>query len=128
MQEYVIEIKNTILQMIIWGICICTAAYIAGQSEKILGLFMGFFTSMTYFLLMCYRINKSAEMPVNKALLYMKVGWLMRLGFIVAMLLLSLKIPAIDFWSAVFGLFTLQIILFLQAILIVTKSFFIKQT
>ena len=126
MQEYVVEIKKTILQMMVWGICTCVAAYIAGLSGKIPGLAIGIFTSMIYFLLMCYRVNKSADMPVNRALLYMKVGWLMRLSFIVIMLLLSVKIPGIDFWSAVFGLFTLQIILFLQAVVLVTKSFFVK--
>lgn len=126
MQEYVVEIKKTILQMMVWGICICLAAYLAGHPEKIPGLVIGIFTSIIYFLLMCYRVNKSADMPVNRALLYMKVGWLIRLSFIVIMLLLSVKIPGIDFWSAVFGLFTLQIILFLQAVMLVAKSFFVK--
>ena len=126
MQEYVVEIKKTILQMMVWGICICIVAYLAGHSGKIPGLVIGMFTSIIYFLLMCYRVNKSADMPVNRALLYMKVGWLIRLSFIVIMLLLSVKIPGIDFWSAVFGLFTLQIILFLQAVILVTKSFFVK--
>ncbi len=126
MQEYVVEIKKTILKMIIWGISTCTAAYIAGYSGKIPGLVIGISTSVIYFLLMCYRINKSANMPINRALLYMRVGWLIRLSFIVMMLLLSVKIPGIDFWSAVFGLFTLQIILFLQAVVLIIKSIFVK--
>lgn len=126
MQEYVIEIKKTLLQMVVWGIFICAAAYTVGQSGKIAGLVMGILTSVVYFLLMCFRVNKSADMPVHKALLYMKVGWLIRLSFIVIMLLLSVKIPGIDFWSAVFGLFTLQIIMFLQAVVIVAKSFLLK--
>jgi hypothetical protein len=126
MQEYVIEIKKTVLQMFVWGICVCAATYFGGQPERLAGLSMGIFTSVIYFLLMCYRINKSADMPVHKALLYMRVGWLMRLSFIVIMLLLSVKIPGIDFWSAVFGLFTLQIVIFLQAAFVVTKSLFVK--
>ncbi len=126
MQEYVVEIKKTILQMAVWGIGICAAAYITGHAGRIPGLIIGVFTSVIYFLLMCYRVNNCADMPVNRALLYMKVGWLIRLSFIVIMLLLSVKIPGIDFWSAVFGLFTLQIILFLQAVVLVTKSFFLK--
>lgn len=126
MQEYTIEIKKIIWQMIVWGIGICTAAYFTGNSEKIAGLITGIFTSIIYFLLMCYRVKKSAEMPVSRALLYTKAGWLIRLGFIVMMLLLAVKLPGIDFWSAVFGLFTLQIILFLQAVVLVVKSFFVK--
>jgi len=126
MQEYVIEIKKTVLQMLVWGTCISVAAYFMGFSERLAGLILGISTSVVYFLLMCYRIKKSADMPVHNALLYMRVGWLMRLSFIVIMLLLSVKIPGIDFWSAVFGLFTLQIVMFLQAAVIVTKSFFVK--
>ncbi|MCC5464228.1 ATP synthase subunit I [Pelosinus baikalensis] len=126
MQEYVVEIKKTIMQMLVWGSLICAAAYFTGHSEKIAGLIIGIFTSAIYFLLMGYRIKKSAEMPVNQALLYTKIGWLIRLSFIVAMLLLSIKLPGIDFWSAVFGLFSLQIVLFLQAVVLVTKRFFVK--
>ncbi|SFL62691.1 ATP synthase subunit I [Pelosinus propionicus] len=126
MQEYDVEIKKTIIQMIVWGLSICTAAYFTGYSGKIAGLFIGIFTSVIYFLLMGYRIKKSAEMPINRALLYTKIGWIIRLGFIVAMMLLSIKLPGVDFWSAVFGLFTLQIILFLQAVVLITKSFFVK--
>jgi hypothetical protein len=123
MQEYVIEIKKTVLHMFVWGISICVIAYFIGLTERLAGLSIGIFTSVVYFLLMCYRVRKSADMPVHKALLYMRVGWLMRLSFIVLMLLLSVKIPGIDFWSAVFGLFTLQIVMFLQAAVMVTRSF-----
>ncbi len=126
MQEYAKEIKKTILQMLVWGICISASAYFMGLTERVAGLTIGIFTSIVYFLLMCYRVNKSAGMSVHKALLYMRVGWLMRLSFILIMLLLSLKIPGIDFWSAVFGLFTLQIVMFIQAAVIITKSFFVK--
>jgi hypothetical protein len=126
MQEYVIEIRKTVLHMFVWGISICAVAYFMGLSERLAGLSIGIFTSIVYFLLMCYRIQKSADMPIHRALLYMRVGWLMRLLFIVVMLLLSVKIPGIDFWSAVLGLFTLQIVMFLQAAVIVTKSFFVR--
>lgn len=126
MQEYVIEIKKTVLHMFVWGISICVAAYFMGLSERLAGLSIGIFTSVVYFLLMCYRIQKSADMPIHKALLYMRAGWLMRLLFIVVMLLLSVKIPGIDFWSAVFGLFTLQIVMFLQAAVLVAKNLFVR--
>lgn len=123
MQDYVIEIKRTLLQIAAWGIFLCSSAYFIGYSWRIPGLVLGVITSMAYFLLMCYRVNQSASMPVHKALVYMRVGWLVRLSFVVLMLIVSLKIPIVDFWSAVVGLFTLQIILFLNAIAIVSKSF-----
>ena len=123
MQDYVIEIKRTLLQMSVWGIFVCSSAYFIGDVWRIPGLVLGVITSMIYFLLMCYRVNQSASMPVHKALIYMRIGWLIRLSFVILMLVLSVKIPAIDFWSAVVGLFTLQVILFLNAVVIVSKSF-----
>ena len=123
MQDYVIEIRRTLLQMTAWGIFICASAYFKGDGWRLPGLSIGITTSMVYFLLMCYRVKQSAAMPVHKALVYMRVGWLIRLSFVVLMLVLSVKIPIIDFGSAVVGLFTLQIILFLNAIAIVSKGF-----
>lgn len=123
MREYGNEIKKMIGQMMLWGILVLIAAYNSGNSEKMTGLAMGIFASVIYFLLMCYRVKKSIDMPVGRALLYTKIGWLIRLAFIVMMLLLAAKLPGIDFWAAVFGLFTLQMILFLQAVALVAKSF-----
>ncbi|WP_378951077.1 ATP synthase subunit I [Pelosinus sp. sgz500959] len=126
MQEYVIEIKRTLLHILLWGALICSGAYFLNQDWRIPGLIMGIMTSMIYFLLMCYRINKSATMSVPKAISYMRIGWLMRLAFVVLMLFLSIKIPSLDFLSAVIGLFSLQVVGILNASLLIIKSFFIS--
>jgi len=123
MQEYSIQIRRTLLQILAWGIFISVSAYFTGYGWRLPGFVMGLFTSLVYFLLMCFRISKSADMPIHKALLYMRIGWILRLSFIVIMLFMSLKIPILDFWSAVFGLFTLQIVMFLNGVVIVGKSF-----
>lgn len=85
---------------------------------------MGIMTSVIYFLLMCYRVSKSANMSVAKAISYMRIGWLMRLTFVAIMLLLSIKIPSLDFLSSVIGLFSLQVVLIFNAGIIIIKSFF----
>ena len=123
MQEYVIEVKKTVLQITVWGVIICAAAYFHGDSWRIPGLVMGVVTSMIYFLLMCYRVRKSATMSVLKAISYMRLGWLMRLSFVSLMLLLSIKIPFFDFISAIIGLFSLQIVIIVNASIVVVKSF-----
>jgi len=123
MQEYVIEVKRTLLQIMVWGTIICTIAYFSGLSSRIPGLILGVSTSMIYFLLMCYRVSKSADLPVAKAVLYMRLGWFIRLIFIALMLLLSIKIPSFDFLSAVIGLFSLQVIMIGNASVFVVKSF-----
>lgn len=123
MQEYVIEVKKTVLQIMVWAVIICSTAYFAGFGWRIPGLILGVITSIIYFLLMCYRVSKSANMSVPKAISYMRLGWLMRLSFISLMLLLSIKVPMFDFVSAVIGLFSLQVIIVVNASMIVAKSF-----
>ena len=123
MQEYVIEVKKTVLQIMVWAVIICSTAYFVGLGWRIPGLILGVITSIIYFLLMCYRVSKSANMSVPKAISYMRLGWLMRLSFVLLMLLLSIKVPIFDFVSAVIGLFSLQVIIVVNASMIVAKSF-----
>lgn len=124
MQEYIFEIKRTFLKITIWGIVLCGIAYFSGASWRIPGLLLGIVTSMIYFLLMCYRVRRSADMSVPKAISYMRLGWLIRLSFVSLMLLLSLKIQSIDFLSAVIGMFSLQVVMIANASIIVGKSLF----
>lgn len=124
MQEYIVEVKRTLLQIVAWGFVVCGIAYFSNVSWRIPGLLLGMITSMIYFLLMCYRVKRSAEMSVPKAISYMRLGWLMRLSFIGLMLVLSIKIPFFDFISAVIGLFSLQVVIIGNAGVIIVKSFF----
>lgn len=56
----------------------------------------------------------------------MRYGWIIRLSFVVAVLIISLKIPGIDFLAAAAGLFSLQIVIAMQAISIVIVGFISK--
>jgi len=124
MQEYIVEVKRTLLQIMAWGIVVCGTAYFSGFGWRIPGLVLGMMTSMIYFLLMCYRVGKSANMSVSKAISYMRLGWLMRLSFVALMLILSIKIPLFDFISAIIGLFSLQVVIIGNAGVLIVKSFF----
>jgi hypothetical protein len=123
MEEYILEVKRTLLQIMIWGAMIASGAYFSDLSWRIPGLLLGTSTSMIYFLLMCYRVKNSAEMSVPKAISYMRLGWLLRLSFIALMLILSIKIPLFDFISAVIGLFSLQVVIIGNAGIVIVKSF-----
>ena len=125
MQEYFVKIKNTVLQIVTVGIIICISAYYTGYAWCIPGFILGIFTSILYFLLMCYRIYKTVDMPAQQALSYMKLGWVLRLSFIIMMLLISLRVPVINFGSSVIGMFTLQMVMFLNALVLITKSFLV---
>lgn len=124
MQEYIVEVKRTLLQILAWGTVLCGIAYLTDCGWRIPGLLLGLITSMIYFLLMCYRVKKSADMSVPKAISYMRLGWLLRLSFVAIMLVLSIKIPIFDFLSAVIGLFSLQVVMIGNAGVIIMKGFF----
>lgn len=116
MLEYTVKVKQILLQMLAWGLTAAVGLFACGLAELIPGLWTGVAVSCIYFLSMCYRIKKSGDMPVRKAITYMRTGWLLRLAFIVMMLIISLHIPWIDFWAAVAGLFTLHIIGMINAV------------
>ncbi len=124
MQEFVIEVRRTLIHMLVWAAFVIVSAWTGGKTDLILGLILGITGSILYFLLMCYRIRKSADMSKEKAVTYMRVGWLIRLSFIVAILIVSLKVPSVNFLAAVVGLFSLQIILYGKAVLTVVQGVF----
>ncbi|MDR3592253.1 MAG: ATP synthase subunit I [Negativicutes bacterium] len=126
MQEFTIEVKRTLGQIAALLALLAGCSWLMGHAAAIPGLFLGGAASAVYFLLMSYRIRRSAALPPAKAVAYMRSGWMVRLSFIVLILILSLKIPQINFAAAVAGLFSLQIVVVFNAILIVARSFFRK--
>lgn len=123
MQEFVAEIKKTAAGMCALLLVMAGCAWLLGHVDYIPGLLLGNATSILYYLFICHRVKKSAGLTVPKAIAYMRTGWLVRLSFVVLMLVLSLKIPMIHFGAAVAGLFSLQIVLFFKAVLLISKNF-----
>jgi hypothetical protein len=126
MQEFTIEVKRTLWQMVALLVLLFGCSWLTGHTAAIPGLFLGGVASAVYFLLMGYRVRRSAALPPEKAVTYMRSGWIVRLSFVVLILILSLKIQGIDFAAAVLGLFSLQIVVIFNAVLIVVRSFFSK--
>ena len=127
MQEYVIQVKRTLLQMGLLLVVLSGGACLTAHQAAIPGLLLGTAGSASYFLLMCYRVKQSAGLTPERAVASMRMGWLVRFSLVILILILSLKIPQIDFLAAVVGLFTLQLVIIFNAILIVAKSFITKQ-
>lgn len=117
--NYVVQVRRTLLQLLALGLFMTLSALAADQTLVIPGLLIGWTSSVIYFLLMCRRVKQSAELPPGQALASMRAGWLIRLGFIIAILVLSVRVPGIDFWAAVVGLFSLHIVLLINAVYIV---------
>lgn len=120
--NYTSHVRRVLLHLLAWGLFITVSTLVSGRVGILLGLLTGWTSSLFYFLLMCRRIKKSAELPPGQAVASMRTGWLLRYGFMISMLVLSVHLPGIDFWAAVVGLFSLHIVLFLNAVGIVVSG------
>ncbi len=120
-REFAAGVKNLLRNMALLVAVLTIALLATGHGEKILGLVAGAATSATYFLLICYRVRRAAAMPAREAVVYMRTGWLVRLAFVIAMLAVALKVPAIDFIFAVVGLLSFQIAILLNGLYLVAR-------
>jgi hypothetical protein len=116
MQEYFYEVKKTVAQVILFVGFIALGAYLEGRKAVALGLVIGAVTGITYYLLMSYRIKKAAGLSIAKAVFSMKVGWFIRFIFVLLMFLLCMRLPFVDIWAAVVGIFSLHIIILFNAV------------
>lgn len=114
--QLLITVLPVLVKLCVWTLFLIVSAFISGLPEKIPGLLLGVVTSAVYLVLMAKRVEKSAGLPVSSAVFSMRVGWVLRLSFIVMMLIVSLKVPGIDFIAAVVGLFSLHIIMLFSVV------------
>lgn len=122
MQEYFIEVRRTLVRLVLWGIAASLAMCAAGYGGFVPGFAVGVTASIVYYILMCYRVRKCAELPVPKAVAYMRAGWLVRLCFIVLVLALSVRLPGVNFWASVAGLFSLHAVMVINAAVLIIKG------
>ncbi|HWQ61189.1 MAG TPA: ATP synthase subunit I [Negativicutes bacterium] len=120
-REFAAGVKSLLVSMAALIALIAAGLLVAGHGEKIPGLVVGAVTSVVYLLLICYRVRRAASLPTREAVAYMRTGWFLRLAFIVLMMAVALKVPAVDFVFAVVGLLSLQIAIFLNGLFLVVK-------
>lgn len=123
MQEFFSEVKRMLWLMLLWAVAVLTGMYLSKTIFLMSGFLLGFFTIVIYYLLTCYRIKKTIELPLEKAVSYMRAGWAMRLVFLVLMLAVSVHMPNFSFWGAVAGMFSMHIVMFFNAVFFIIKGF-----
>jgi hypothetical protein len=120
--DFAVQMRRTLVHLGAWGFFITLGAFMSNKVFIIPGLLTGWSGSVIYFLLMCRRVKQSAELPPEKAIASMRAGWLIRFSFAISMLVLSIYVPGIDFWAAVVGLFSLHIVLMINAVITVISG------
>jgi hypothetical protein len=126
-ETFISRIKQTSLQM---GLLLSTYIVISfgfQRGDLIVSLLVGGIGSFVYFFLLAYRVHKAADMHPLVAIRYMRAGLGIRLLFISAIVLISLKLPSINIIPVFVGLFTYQVVLHLEGCLLVSKGIWIQK-
>lgn len=97
-----------------------------GRAAALPALLAGAAASVIYFLLMCFRIRRAAEMPPEKAVPYMRAGWILRLMFVVMVAILALKLDFANALAAILGLFLVHIVIIINAMATVAAAYLRK--
>lgn len=108
----------------LWSFFLLGSTWLSGHGDKLPGLLLGIVAAYIYFILVMIRVKKSANLPPNKAVWSMRVGWVIRLVFVCFILYFSLRVPELDFLAAVVGLFSLHIVFLGAACVFVIKHKF----
>ncbi|MBP2651097.1 MAG: synthase chain [Firmicutes bacterium] len=122
MQEYTVQIKRNLVQLLVLAVGEIGIAWGYGYEMAALSLLLGNIASIIYFWQLTSRVKRSSALPAGKAVAKMQFGWILSLVFIALFLALSTKIMQVDFLFVVIGMFSFQIALFIDSIVIALKS------
>lgn len=120
-QEYLIEIRRTLLPYILLCLASCIGAYLGGKPQVMLGLFVGMVVGVVYFLMMSSRVQKSLELPVHKAVWYMRSGWVIRVAFILMVFIATLHYSQLNFPAVLAGFFLLHFAILFHPLVMVLR-------
>ena len=104
-------VKQYLISLCIVGIVL----FIYGRPNMIFGIFVGELIGSVCIFIMGNRILKSADIEPEAAVLNMKIGWMIRLFFILGCLIAVIQISVALFWAVVTGFFLSEFIMLANA-------------
>ena len=104
MKDILICTKRVLWQLLISVIILAIILWQEQQMILLNGVLAGFIAGLTYFYIIGKRLFKSTELELEKAVIYMRAGWFIRLSILVLIFILSIRISTAMFWAAVAGL------------------------
>lgn len=109
-------VKRTLLHAVI-GFFICGVGAVAlGKPHLVVPVVVGGVVGAVCWIIIGYRILKSAGLSVGEAKQSMRFGWLLRLVLIMGTFIAAIRISAEVFWAVVTGLFLMSGIMMVNAI------------
>ena len=117
MKDILICTKRVLWQLLISVIILAIILWQEQQMILLNGVLAGFIAGLTYFYIIGKRLFKSTELELEKAVIYMRAGWFIRLSILVLIFILSKRISAARFWAAVAGLVWVNVVVLINAVI-----------
>ncbi len=92
MKDILICTKRVLWQLLISVIILAIILWQEQQMILLNGVLAGFIAGLTYFYIIGKRLFKSTELELEKAVIYMRAGWFIRLSILVLIFILSIRI------------------------------------
>ena len=111
MREFRQEIRGTLIGVALYWLVGSGIFYLVGLSSWLAGFALGCASGAVHYILLAMRLSRAAEMSAEKALMFMRVGFIMRFAFVALVLVFAAQVSRIFFASCavgVIGLYAVQ--------------------
>lgn len=114
--------KRVLIQATL-GISLCgISLYLQEKLYLIMPIVAGSIVGAACWIVISYRILKSAELNIDEAKKSMQFGWVIRLLLIMGTLVVAIQVSEEIFWAVVIGLFLMSGIIMMNAIVYAYNS------
>ena len=111
MKEFRQEIRGTLIGVALYWLVGSGIFYLVGLSSWLAGFALGCASGAVHYILLAMRLSRAAEMSAEKAMMFMRVGFIMRFAFVALVLVFAAQVSRIFFASCavgVIGLYAVQ--------------------
>ena len=112
MDVFTLYVKKTVIRLAVGTVLGAVAAWAVGANEYISGWLIGSLVNLLYFVMLSSRLAKSARMPAEQALVFIRGGVVVRLLLIMLVLIVVLQFPQIRISSFVAGVMMYRVLSF----------------
>jgi uncharacterized membrane protein len=122
MKDLLACMKCILTQTVIGLLLCCLGAYVLGKAYLVMPIIAGCIVGGACWVIIAYRITKSADLNGDEAKKSMQFGWVIRLFLILGTLIMAIRISVEMYWAVVMGLFLISIIMMVNAIVFAYNS------
>lgn len=111
MPQFRQEIRGTLIGVALYWLVGSGIFYLVGLSSWLAGFALGCASGAVHYILLAMRLSRAAEMSAEKAMMFMRVGFIMRFAFVALVLVFAAQVSRIFFASCavgVIGLYAVQ--------------------